>query len=1286
MYKFDSKSRILVATKLPLKPVSNVYEESDQYKSYMQYVNVGIREDIEKLLLTKLNNIFGKDSDDRIFLDGFQVREDNTANYKGFSYYSVFVKFWYKDLPTLKAPEFCIFKIPKMDIFGVIRKDNKRYAVISQLKPSETITYDIKGKLDIQLNAAKLSFKMNGENMSVMKIGDETISIDKIIAGLCAMHGRDIHEVFSKFTSPYVVKNLNKELFETYGEYRERNMIYKSLFDNIEAHEKYSAIGAREYINDILSINAALDEVLSQDIIVNGSTIARKGDIVNENILRKCKLAHITRLYIKNVPDVSGTYLARPIWISHIPKGTIMCDALRYIVPEEDYDYCTKDYWFTEPQCIPTDTFVTYYLLEALYDCTWSPVQYMSDVAGIYHDDDYQHGSFKIVRVKDSISSQAEKVITLELDIISNGFYRESELGVISDIKEDKWVYVRDDGTLDYSYGDFLHVDDFIALYSLHYRLILGKSLELVTEKDSGLRKKVLQFNELAHLSFFKVVNDFTAKMGNKFREYIMNSNVTDLSDPGAMENMFYGLEQDWWKYLYIEMKTISRVDMTNPIAYVSSINRICTITSDPEAVSESMRYLSLGGFGKLCSFETPASKKLGLTNTKAMGCRIINGVMKTCYYRLRHIAGVASFLTDEVVWLGVEEEEKYRIADITTLNMKGDNKLDPEQIVLARVPTRDKLEKITVSYIAVKYVDFVNVFPGQSLSPTATTIPFIGSDDSARVSYELNMARQARNIVNREVPYIIAPGVRLIPRMTTCFQINAEYDGVVVAVTDSYVTVDYGEYGDTTYDYETKEFFHESIVIRTCIVTVGQKVQAGDVLVESNSTKDGLLAVGVNAIIAIANMGYNYEDGIKLSKRLQSKLTSYGSNSEEKEISPRYISTVVSPPNTFRYVNPGYDVLTLKHNLNGESRQTKVKSVKLKGFIISVNKDYDAEKKKDKSVTIKTLSFNPVKQGDKMANRHGNKGVTPMIAENVDMPYLTNGEFIDVVYSPNGIPSRMIIGQLKECHTGLAAMVLNLKVEVASFDDMPISDIAMLLSYAWDLANRDDYQNVPAEYPAYPKEMHDYCLSQIDWIKIWKGTFNKQGKAKLINPATGKFFEDEVVIGVNYVYKEVQEISDKVHARGGYLTEPYVDKMNAPTKGAAELGGQSYGYMEIDGLAGYGACNFIDELKNERSDNGIRRNNFTVNIAHSGSDAYKLDDRYAIKRSNEYFLSTMLALGVNIEFDEEEGIPNFTLENNKHKAEYTRSALVTSDVKTHKEEIEDIGNQELSDLIRNLS
>ena len=1230
MFNFDKANNVLEIYRIPYKERCTVYEKTDSYESYIQYVNHGLRSDIEEYLIPALNAAVGGTEDvPRLWLEKCEVVFDTTSDYQGHKYNSAFVSIASPAFP-FGAKKFCIFKLPFMNEYGVLEREGKQYALINELVQDDDITYSREELKVITKRGCYINLKPSSKCPKVVFRG-KNYSAFSVLFMLAQNEGLDATSLFNKFRAKDLISVFKTDLDLAMGiEYEPDKLRNVGMLDAFMS-DAYSLVNVRERMNNVLSIDRAIGKMLSREIILSNGEEIPAETIITSAVIKKLKYHRVNEIYVMKVPKMSGMYLAEDVDLPMLRKGTELLPIVREKLPDESGLYLARNVNFDGGFLrVEEGTLVDNGLLEML-----------------------AYNGISGVRLKPSLNSNVIEEVPFEYEIIGNRHFKASDLG-LSDSNE--YVYVNEDGTIEKP-KQYITAYDMAAMISLFDRLEKNEDLDSISSRDLGLRKKVNQANELFHKAFELAVPEFVRMIKRKYRETFDNA-PTLLNKPDEMEAQFFLLADKWWKKLYTDLKVIQPIDYSNPLAYYSSLSKISSIVKDSHQITDTMQRLSLGHYGRICPYETPSGKKIGVVNNKATGLKIIDGIMHTSYFKVKHIGG-NSYITKEVVWLSVEQEEHYRIADISSVNVDASGKILTKGRVLARIPSQSGLEKMSVSYIDINKVDLVNTDSNQSLSLTATTIPFVGANDSARVTFGLGMCKQAKGLVYREVPIVMTSAFIDVPRKSPYFMVNAEYDGEVVDVIDGAVTMYYYELNDTkTYEFEMKEFRNQSVIIRNIEVEVGDIVKAGDILVSSNFTKDGFMATGVNALVGYIPQGYNYEDGVYASKRVKHKLTSYGANTETTPIPKKFKSTVVSPLNKFMYTSPNKAFCEVKFLHKSSYISKRIVSRKLKGFLVDVNKDIDKYKKTDKALIAHSVSLDYVNAGDKQANRHGNKGVSPELRENIEMPRLKNGEFLDICYNQIGVSSRMNIGQIIECHLGLACKVLGIRARSDSFNGATIKDVKLLLSYAWHLANDSDPQEVVKQFTDIPKGVHEFCLNNIAWIKSWEGVFNEDGTAYLLNPRTEKFYETPILIGVNYIYKLVHESGKKVHARGGLCTEPYIEKTDAPPKGSSNRGGQRFGSMEIDALSAYGASNLIQELMNERGDNAVRRNNVTVDALHKG-DAYKLDRDTGIRRSTEYFVNIMEALGVKIDFCGE--LPNNTKFENAQRRAYKSNVILTA-------------------------
>lgn len=1239
MFIYDSENEELTICKVDVPEPSTVYEASEMYESYEKYRDHGLAEDIQEVLIPELNRVMtGSSIKEKIWVEDIQIREQRNS-VREYSNYLAMVKLGGIGISEI-AKEFCIFKLPYMDKFGVLERDGKKYAVISELVQDDDITYN-NGELKI---VTKLGCFVNLEGRSEkpkVKFRDKKLSAVDVLFALAIREGIDKESLFEKLVSKDALTLRNNEKTYAYS------MEYGAYEDKVQRYvdalyaDAYDLSTVRDKINDTLSLDRAEGKKLFRNINLSTGEVIESETIITSSILKKIKRDGVNEIYVEDIPNMVGYYTVSNIYLPVLRRGTFLHESIRDKFPDNRGDYLEKDILFGDnPLVIPANTMVTKGFLEML--------------AYNGHTD---------VVLKNSVTSSVATVVPVEVSIIGNRCFKKSDLGISN---SDEYVYMDEDGNVSEP-PSHLTAYDMLAMLSLYERLSKGLDFNVIANIDMGLRKKVNMANELFHKAFrfatAEFVNTVKMKLSNSY-----NGSKELFGNAESMENIFIGLSYKWWRALYKRMKVIQRIEQDNPVAYYSSFAKINSIVKDKNSITRGQRGMSMGHYGRLCPYETPSGKTMGIVSNKATGCKIINGVMTTSYYRVKHFGG-KSFIDMTPVWLSVKEEEKYRIADIASLRLgptvnKGSGssrEILSHDRVLARIPAPSGLEKMTISYIDIDKVELVNTDPNQTDGLPATTIPFQGANDAARVIFGIGMAKQAKGLVDAEIPIVGTSGFKRIPRKSTYYMICAEYDGEVEDVTDGSILMYYPEVNiHRSYEYKISEYDNATVVIRRAVVELGDKVKAGDVLVESNFTKNGYLVTGINCLVAYVPEGYNYEDGIYGSMRLAERMVSYGAQSETVNVPRKFNTPKTGVINKFKYKKKGSRLCDIAYNISGNKIVIPCYSKKLKGFLVNTKMLWDATGKDGvKGIRFDAVAFNPLNQGDKLANRHGNKGVTPRIIDNNDMPMFLNGEFADLAYNPMGVGSRMNIGQILECNLGLACMVLQIRSMSDSFNGAQERDIKLLLSYAWDLANCDDPDVVTTNpmYSELPEALHEHSVLNIDKIKNWAGAFNKDGTAKMFNPTTGRYFETPVLVGVNYVYKLVHEAAKKEHARAGLCTEPYVEKLSSPTKGASNSGGQRYGYMELDALAAYGANAIIHEVLNERGDNPVARNNMTVEYLHKYDD-FKLNESTSMRRSTEYFVNIAEALGVHQDFEGE--LPNNTKFNNEMRQVYKVHELMT--------------------------
>ena len=1236
MFNYNEDSNVLEIFKVPYRDLGTVYKEDDNYTSYKRYLDKTLKEDIEKSLMPEINKLLSNNATDDfpLYLESYRVVEEE-AYYKGNKYYSVMVSIGGIGLAGA-TKEFCLMRMPYMDPYGVIERYGKYYALIRELVQDDDITYN-KGVLKI---ITALSCFINLKDSSAepkMVFRKKNISSIDVLAALTKKEGLDGVAILNKLSSTKL-----SNIFSSDAEIGSRITFANrpEVVDYLTALESdtYSLHKVRGRLNKVLSLDRAIGKELQYEVVLKDGTVLEPGHVLTKRDISDLKYDHINEVRVLNVPNMKGYYTAETLRLPILRRGTEIIDEIReYIGAEERGTHLSRDYYYIGNEIvIPENTLVREGFLDMLA---------YNGVMGL--------------ALKPDVHSNVRVYVPFDVNIIGNRHFKSDEIGLDKDVYGE-WVYIDENDNI-HPAKTHLCAYDLLAMISLYDRLSVGEDLNYVANMDLGLRKKVNLANESFHKAFTHVTRSFVNSIKDKIKKAYNGETDTFGSAP-QLEQLFNKLAGDVWRELQKEMRLLSMIDKSNPIAYYSTFSKVKSIVKDKNAITYEQHSLSMGHYGRLCPYETPSGKQMGMVSNKAICCKIVDGQMKTPYYVVKHDRGKSYIQFNKIEYYTVEEEESFKIADIKDVeyNKKTGEILSTGR-VMARVPNREALEKVTVRYIDIKYVDRISVDPNQSDSLAATTVPFQGANDAARVTFGLSMCKQAKGLLNPEVPYVLTSAFYDAPRVSPYFMVQAEYDGIVDEVSASAVSVKYdGIDTPVTYDFRTTEFSLDSLIIREVKVQEGDRVKAGDVLISSNFVKDGVMATGANCLVAYIPRGSNYEDGIYGSERLAQRLTSYGTKEEEELFSKKFKNRNLEAYNKFKYNSPGKVLYAVRYSVNSESKVKNVYANKVKGFTVNVERVVDPYNNNDKGFKVQALSINTLKQGDKLANRHGNKGVVPEIVPNSQMPQLMNGEIVDLCYNPAGVSSRMNIGQILECHLGLAAYVLKIRTRSDSFNGASTQEVKTLLRYAWYLANSENCEAVfkMPEFSELPRGLHEHCRKEINYIRTWKDSFNIDGTAKLYNPRTGKYFETPVLIGINYVYKLVHEVDKKIQARGGYCTEPYVEKFSSPTHGQSKHGGGRWGYMELDAIASHGAAALMHEALNDRSDNPILRNNRTVSALHKG-DAYMLDEKYAIRRSTEEFINKLEVLGLEVDFEGE--LPNNTRYECSQRGFYKRNALLSA-------------------------
>lgn len=634
-------------------------------------------------------------------------------------------------------------------------------------------------------------------------------------------------------------------------------------------------------------------------------------------------------------------------------------------------------------------------------------------------------------------------------------------------------------------------------------------------------------------------------------------------------------------------------LDQTNPLAEIDNLRRLTVMGIggiSRERASFSIRDINASQYGRICPVRSPEGPNIGLVTYMSLFARINEyGFMETPYRKVEKVeknGKIKIRVTDEIVYLDAADEQYQHITH-------ADIELDENNYIIAeRIPIRYKNEFLEAE---TTLLDFIDVIPRQVVGAPASLIPFLAHDEANRALMGTHMQCQAVPLIKPEAP-IIGTGMESAVGESMNRVIKAKEDGIVTYADAGKVIVKYS--GDDEEIYSTEKFKRSAQ--STCynqkiIVTTGQKVKKDEVLIEGPATQNGELGLGSNVTVAYMSFeGLGYEDAIVISDRLVKEDVLTSINIEEYEAS--VVDTKLGPEETTRDIpNVGEealrnldkdgiivvgaevgpnDILVGKIAPKGETELTaeerllraifgekarEVRDTSLRiphgerGTVVDVKildkeKGDELEPGTNRKIIVKVAQMRKVVVGDKLAGRHGNKGVISKIMHAADMPYLSDGTVIDVIISPLSVLARMNLGQLLEAHLGLAAKKLHLRIAL----------------------------------PVFEKIHEDKILE-----KMKDANLSLTGKTTVYDGRTGEPFKEPVVVGTGFIMKLIHMVEDKTHARS---TGPYSLVTQQPLGGKAQMGGQRLGEMEVWALESHRAAHVLQEMLTIKSDDVVGR------------------------------------------------------------------------------------------------
>ena len=653
-------------------------------------------------------------------------------------------------------------------------------------------------------------------------------------------------------------------------------------------------------------------------------------------------------------------------------------------------------------------------------------------------------------------------------------------------------------------------------------------------------------------------------------------------------------------------------MDQINPLAEITQKRRISALGSGGIARDRAgveVRDVHYTHYGRMCPIETPEGPSIGLITSLATYARVNElGFIESPYYKFTRDANGRKVVTDEIVYLTANDEDTLVIAAAnTTLDEEG-------HIIDEKVIGRKHGE---TEFVDPDEVDYMDISPKQIISVATSTIPFLEHDDAVRALMGANMQRQAVPIINPESP-IVGTGIEHKAAHDCGSAIVAEVSGIVEYVDAKKIVI--RENDGTLHTYYTYQFLRsnqDTAILQKPIVRVGEVVDAGDIIADGQSMQNGELALGRNVRIGFMTWdGYNFEDAVIMNEKMvrediytsihidqyeiETRDTKLGREEITREI-PNVSQEALKFLDADGIIIPGAevhegDILVGKVTPKGQTDPTPEERVLLaifgektrdvrdsslrvrhgSGGIVHSVQHYKKSNGDElppgvmEVVRIYIVKKRKIREGDKMAGRHGNKGVISRIVPSEDMPFDSQGRPLDIMLNPQGVPSRMNIGQVLEIHLGMAAKNLGIKVATPVFDGVTMEEL----------------QEIMKESGMHIQEMREKGLDPNDPEAV--ANYKCDGKQVLYDGRTGEPFENRISVGIMYFVKLSHMVDDKLHARS---VGPYTLVTQQPMGGKAQNGGQRFGEMEVWALEAYGAAHTLREMLTVKSDDILGRN-----------------------------------------------------------------------------------------------
>lgn len=1201
MLSYDKGSNLLTLEKVHNPSLGeHLLLLKDLRESFDKFINEGVYEALESIN---------------------EIMETEDSHYKKLIFKPTLVEGFGSDDPHIQIkcyPEGCseagairVIDLPYMDNLGKLHFNKNVKSFVYKLASSDDVSYDLaKQTLSLVLASRMIKITVSGKSKKIEAhgLGRSTISLAALAAFIAYEDGEQI-DVWDIIRNPLLIPTLEavkRKPEEIPVFYAQTRMVdydtsdKKSgtmLIHNLREEPAYAVTRIRHSINKAVSLDRALGETLSRPILNYEA-----GSYVTPAVIQDLKRNKVNCIYVQTVvPDstskIAGGMVNKQLTYTVLGKGWTVTKYLADRIPELD-KYPT----------IPTDTLVPHHLLNDFsFKGKYASKEILDFLQGAGEPGVY-------------IGSDATPCY-FETEILSNhtlqygDVYSQAECQTMG-VSPHEWFCYLNDNT-DSSYRkDRLYADDLLALLStIGYILLRGKSVFL--DRDKDFLKKV----ETPEIALKRELIYTIRKHVNTYRDSVRQYVKT--GDPGKGV-IFDALTHSFIKRLN-EKKLLDRCDVTN---YAAEISQALHVSVDMKEPPEIVRRISTPYYGRLCPFETPEGKRLGLVNTKALGCEIKDGNLLCTVRKVFHNGGTLT-ISNQIETLSVDQELQYRITDVLELTPGEKEGEYLNTRIKAKVPNPSITgDRQIIAEIMAEDLDYVYSHTESLISPTVSLIPFATTDDAIRVSFGSKMIKQGIYLLNPDKPRVQTSMYRDIFKCSDAYLLVAEKTGTVTAIDIGRITVMYdGDTDETVYKVNEFAANTERVLCMRYRVRENERVVRGQILADSSASQDGVYCPGKNLLVAYMPTGYNYEDAVHTSMEASVEMTSPSAKFVRRKISGSY---EVNRDGMYKYYKAGEKITTVTKK-QGNFIDAHDVHTNVSGIWYSID---DTGMGGARELHFNLLGYRKLTVGDKVSGRHGNKGVDAKVDSNSSMPMLPNGTPVQILLNPHGLPSRMNAGQIMEAHLGLVATVLGIYINSDSFNGASLQEVQMLMKMTHELANCGNKElcwSIMSKY-GMPRELQETVYGNMDQVMDWAGTFDEVGDCRLYNPMTGKWFPHKITIGVSTILKMKQEGESKIHGRGGPLEEEYMMTSAQPTSGGARGGGQAMGGMESWAVQSYGASNVAHDMVTVNSDDEVGRTNKLLDAFGS---PVRIPERYAAPRALTNFIYYLEALGLKLEDDE---------------------------------------------------